>query len=58
MVVAGQPKGRLYASLAPSERLAALARLNWRAWIAGGGAELPPLARADWPGEIFEIDRD
>lgn len=57
MVQPGDPK-KLYASLSSAERLVALARLNWRAWVASGGGELAPLPRSEWPGETFEITRD
>ncbi|MBK6915789.1 MAG: hypothetical protein IPH07_00170 [Deltaproteobacteria bacterium] len=54
-IEAGAPKRDLYASLSPAQRLAALAALNRRAWLAAGHATPPPLPRADWPGEVFEI---
>lgn len=55
-VEAGEPKTDLYAGLSPAQRLGALAALNRRAWLAAGNAMPPPLPRADWPGEVFEIE--
>lgn len=57
MIPPGTPKPRLYDDLTPTERIHALARLNRRAWQAASGAVLPPIPRAEWPGEIFELRR-
>ncbi|MEO0325751.1 MAG: hypothetical protein AAF447_22535 [Myxococcota bacterium] len=50
MVRSGTPKGALYAHLSPEERLEAMAALQHRVW-----GEVPPLPRAEWPGEVFRL---
>lgn len=54
VVSPGAPKGPLYASLSPAERLAAFIELNRRAWLATGGS-FEPLARSEWPGEVIDL---
>lgn len=45
----------LYAGLDPAERLAALVALNDHVWRTVGLLPATPLARRDWPGEVFDL---
>lgn len=51
MVETGTAKSSPYKALTPSERLVAFTELNSRVQ----STELAPLARGDWPSEVFEI---
>ena len=56
VVKVGDPKPALYAGLNPVERLSRMSALCRAQWIAAfGSIERPP--RAQWPGEIFVIER-
>ena len=57
VVRAGEPKAALYAALGPQERLSAFVRLNARAWRAADLNPDQPSQRAEWPGEVFVIQR-
>jgi hypothetical protein len=56
VVEPGQRKLPAYSGLGYRERLAAFVELNRRVWNSSGHA-CAPLARAQWPGEIFEARR-
>lgn len=58
LVSAGSQKPQLYEELSVVDRWAALTELCRRSWQTAGLLPLPPLPRAEWPGEIFEIRRD
>jgi hypothetical protein len=51
----GKSKGCLYAGLSYEERLSAYWQLIERAWTASGRAMPAPRARAELPGEVFEV---
>lgn len=54
----GEAKGCMYAELSHEERVAAYWQLIQRAWIAAGRQMPAVRARADLPGEIFQIAPD
>jgi hypothetical protein len=54
--VGGTPKGGLYRDLPLSERLAAYATLNERAWLASGRRMPEAVSRREWPGEAYRLE--
>ncbi len=55
VVKLGEDKPMLYAGKSPLERLALQTALVHRL-AALGGVEPVAIPRADWPGEVFDID--
>ncbi len=51
----GTPKPALLADLSYEERLAHMAALVRRTWIAEGNEMPPPTPRAEWPSEIIDL---
>lgn len=56
-VLAGTPKPALFTDLTLTERLEAMWRLCLAQWLAGHPPP-QPLERADWPGEVFDIEAE
>ena len=54
----GESKGCMYAGLSYEERLTVYWTLVQRAWIASGRPMPADTARADLPGEVFQLGRD
>jgi hypothetical protein len=56
IVSAGEPKPGLYDELDLAQRLAHMTALTRRLAALSGTAE-PPRPRAEWPGEVFRLER-
>jgi hypothetical protein len=56
IVSAGVPKPALYDGLGLAQRLAHMTALSRRLAALSGTAE-PPRPRAEWPGEVFRLER-
>ena len=50
------PKPALLEGMTPAERIAHLWQLSERAWRLAG-REVRLVARAEWPGELFSLER-
>jgi hypothetical protein len=50
-------KPNLYAALTPVERFARMSQLCRAQWEASGRV-ITHLPRAEWPGEVFRIERE
>jgi hypothetical protein len=57
VVQLGEGKGIMYSGLSYEERMVALWRVSQRAWIAAGRVMPSASARADLPGEVFQLER-